>query len=281
MFWQVRSDGRLGLTMVQKAMRRIADARTRPTRKSASGMTGHNEVVRAVVYDPAVVCYEDALWRAVLGGARPDPGHAPGQQSRRPVWRRHILDDGDPAGPAWRRLAALLCSPRRSRLQATGRSTPAEIVPATRGVLMAIGRGLRSAIRRLSTPFRQLRRRLHGRGRMPNRRCRRAGRGLGAVALGGLTALAFARQALTLSGDAVGPILGQNRGAGLPSWADSEAQTAIVDALIFAAAYVLDRLGDHCGCVPGSCVPLELRPVTRSRAQRCWRASPPSAPAHS
>ncbi len=41
-----------------------------------SGRTGHNEVV-LVVFDPAKVSYEQLL-QAVLGGARPHPGHAPG-----------------------------------------------------------------------------------------------------------------------------------------------------------------------------------------------------------
>ena len=48
-----------------------------------SGRTGHAEVV-LVVFDPSVTSLRgDAA--AVLGGPRPDPGHAPGQRRRHPV----------------------------------------------------------------------------------------------------------------------------------------------------------------------------------------------------
>ena len=53
-----------------------------------SGRTGHNEVVR-VVFDPSRVSY-DALAEGVLGGPRPDPGHAAGERRRHPVPLRHL-----------------------------------------------------------------------------------------------------------------------------------------------------------------------------------------------
>src|SRR5829696_1337452 len=52
-----------------------------------SGRTGHNEVV-LVVYDPAVVTFEDLL--KVLGEPRPDAGHAPGQRRRHAIPLRHL-----------------------------------------------------------------------------------------------------------------------------------------------------------------------------------------------
>ena len=61
----------------------VATPRTRPTRRSARGRTGHAEVV-LVVFDPAKTTYEQML-RAVLGEPRPDPGHAAGQRPRHPV----------------------------------------------------------------------------------------------------------------------------------------------------------------------------------------------------
>ena len=48
-----------------------------------SARTGHTEAV-LVVFDPAKTSYEEML-QAVLGGPRPDAGHAPGQRRRHPV----------------------------------------------------------------------------------------------------------------------------------------------------------------------------------------------------
>ena len=42
-----------------------------------TGDTGHTEIVR-VIYDPQKIDYEDLL-KVVLGVARPNAGHAPGE----------------------------------------------------------------------------------------------------------------------------------------------------------------------------------------------------------
>ena len=61
-----------------------------------SGLTGHTEAV-LVVFDPQVV-YADAAPAGVLGGPRPDPGHAPGQRRRHPVPLGHLHVRRRPAG---------------------------------------------------------------------------------------------------------------------------------------------------------------------------------------
>ena len=53
-----------------------------------TGYTGHNEVVR-VVFDPREISYAELL-RSLLGIARPDAGHAPGQRHRHPVPLRDL-----------------------------------------------------------------------------------------------------------------------------------------------------------------------------------------------
>ena len=60
---------------------------TRPTRRSARGRTGHNEVV-LVVFDPGR-CPTTAA-QDLLGKPRPDPGHAPGQRHRHAISLRHL-----------------------------------------------------------------------------------------------------------------------------------------------------------------------------------------------
>jgi peptide-methionine (S)-S-oxide reductase len=55
--------------------------------ETTTGLTGHAEMVM-VVFDPAKISLQKTL-RDVLGGARPDPGHAPGQRYR------HHLPLGD------------------------------------------------------------------------------------------------------------------------------------------------------------------------------------------
>ncbi len=69
-----------------------------------SGRTGHNEVV-LVVFDPPAVSYE-ALLKALLGGARPDAGHAPGQRHRHAVPLRHLLSSTRRSGRPPRRSKA-------------------------------------------------------------------------------------------------------------------------------------------------------------------------------
>ena len=66
-----------------------ARRRTRPTTRSAPGRTGHTEAV-LVAYDPAKISTR-ADPAAVLGGPRPDPGHAPGQRRGHPVPLGHLL----------------------------------------------------------------------------------------------------------------------------------------------------------------------------------------------
>ena len=57
-----------------------------------SGRTGHNEVV-LVVFRPEEISYDELL-RRLLGGPRPDPGHAPGKRHGNPVPLRDLRDLG-------------------------------------------------------------------------------------------------------------------------------------------------------------------------------------------
>ena len=61
-----------------------------------SGQTGHTEVVLAVFRIPIEVSFERVA-AAVLGGARPDAGHAPGERRRHAVPLGRLLLLGRPA----------------------------------------------------------------------------------------------------------------------------------------------------------------------------------------
>ena len=68
-----------------------------------SGSTGHTEAV-LVVYDPAKIS-RDAILRTLLGGPRPDPGHAPGQRHRAPSTGRRSTTAPTTSAPRSRRPA--------------------------------------------------------------------------------------------------------------------------------------------------------------------------------
>ena len=95
-----------------------------------SGRTGHSEVV-LVAFDEAKTSYQEML-QTVLGGARPHPGHAPGQRRRHPVpladpLRRRRPASGRAGLAGGLPADALSCRPRhdhhRARRSST-RSTP-------------------------------------------------------------------------------------------------------------------------------------------------------------
>ena len=90
-----------------------------------TGRTGHNEVVLAV-FDTSKTSYE-AMLRSLLGGPRPDPGHAPGQRRRHAVPLGDLLDVARRSATPRSRHAT--CSRRSSRAPGYGTITT-EIVEA-------------------------------------------------------------------------------------------------------------------------------------------------------
>ena len=85
-----------------------------------SGRTGHTEVV-LVAFDPAKTQLRGHA-EALLGGPRPDPGHAPGQRRRLAVPLALILWHGEDA--ARRRRASLRAYQEMLTQPATARSRP-------------------------------------------------------------------------------------------------------------------------------------------------------------
>ena len=77
-----------GRATARRSVTPAASRRIPRTKKSAPGYTGHNEVVR-VVFDPQAISLRGTA-AGVLGIARPDAGHAPGQRRRHAVPFRHL-----------------------------------------------------------------------------------------------------------------------------------------------------------------------------------------------
>ena len=89
-----------------------------------SGRTGHNEVV-LVVFDPKKVELCGAA-APLLGGARPDAGHAPGERRRHAIPLRHLLSSTTASGVRRRRRAPCI----RTRSANRAARSPRRSLPA-------------------------------------------------------------------------------------------------------------------------------------------------------
>ena len=143
-----RRSGRSPASMSPRSAMPAATRPTRPIRRCAAGMTGHNEVV-LVVYDPKVDQLRGAA-QGVLRGPRPDAGHAPGQRRRHPVPLGHLRrrrgaaadrrgGKGDVRQGARRARATGRSPPRSStgRPSTSPRTTTSSISPRTRTAIAA------------------------------------------------------------------------------------------------------------------------------------------------
>ncbi len=160
-FWGAEKDYWQAPGMYTTAVGYAAGYTPNPTYEEVcSGRTGHNEVVLAVFRPGGDLLRGDAA--AVLGGPRPDPGHAPGQRRGQPVPLGYLRDYATRSAPRRRRRATVYAE----QLGAAGYGEITTEILDARGVLLR--RGLPPAVPG-QEPRRLLRHRRHRRG-LPGRR---------------------------------------------------------------------------------------------------------------